>query len=230
MSIWLTLDSIIGSLSIFLEKWQTLAAAMIALFAAYRANKLIAAQIAQMKDLEDKRNEGLHTAYRASLVLTLTKIFRYCKENSITLKTVHQNISYASDIDIPVLPKKFEVAIERVISTSPSKNLTELLISLIRNLQIFDSRIHSLKNHKSNCDLISEKTVETLIRQCVHIHSICGPLMEYARFRDENVPDHIDWSAYENSISNLDYHRDEFEDLFSEMDRLKSQGKMPDIY
>ena len=230
LNVWLTLDCTIGSLSSFLEKWQTLAAAMIALCAAYSANKLIAAQIAQTKDLEDKKIEGLHTAYRASLVLTLTKIVRYCKENSNILKTVHQNISEAHTINIAVLPDAFEVAIERVISTSPSKNLTELLITLIRKLQLFDSRMHSLKDHKSNREIITPTFVETLIRQCVHIHSICDPLMEYARFRDENVPNHIDWSVYDNSISNLDYHRDEFEDLFSEMDRLKSQGKMPDIY
>ena len=230
MSAWITLDCILGSFSSFLEKWQTLAAAMIALCAAYKANKLIAAQMAQTKGLEDKKIEGQHTAYRASLVLTLTKIVRYCQVNSITLKTVHQNISYAPDINIPILPEAFEVAIEKVISTSPSKNLTELLISLIRNLQIFDSRIHSLKNHKSNGEIITQRNIETLIRQCIHIYSICDPLMNYARFRDENVPDHIDWSVYENAMRLLDYHKDEFGELFSEMDRLKLEHKLPDIY
>lgn len=230
MSIWLTLNCVIGSLYSFLEKWQTLAAAMIALCAAYSANKLIATQIAQTKDLEDKKIEGLHTAYRASLVLTLTKIVRYCQENSNRLQIVHKNISDAPYIAIAVLPDAFEAAIEKVISTSPSKNLTELLISLIRNLQIFDSRIHSLKNHRSKCNIITQRDVETLIRQCVHIYSICEPLMDYARFRDENVPDRIDWSVYENAIGLLDYHKDEFEELFSEMDQLKSQGKLPDIY
>lgn len=229
LNIWLTLDCIVCSLYIFLEKWQTLAAAMIALCAAYSANKLIAAQIRQTKDLEDKKIEGLHTAYRASFALTLTKIFRYCQENSKNLKNLHQNIPDASNIKIADLPDTLDTAIERLISTSQNNNLTNLLVSLIRNLQIFDSRMHSLEYDKSNGSM-TKQWLETVIRQCVYIHSICGPLMEYARFEDKNVPDHIDWSEYENSLSSLHYHENEFGDLFLEIGRLKLRGKVPDRY
>lgn len=229
MNIWLTLDCIICSLYSFLEKWQTLAAAMIALYAAYNANKLIATQIRQTKDLEDKKIEGLHTAYRASFVLTLTKISRYCQENSKNLKVLHKSISDVPNIKIAELPDTLDTAIERLISTSQNKNLTDLLASLIRNLQIFDSRMHSLKDDIAN-ESMTKWWLETVIRQCVYIHSIYGLLMEYARFEDENVPDHIDWSAYENSLRNLCYHENEFEDLFSEIGRLKLRGKVPDRY
>ena len=218
----------------FLEKWQTLAAAMIALYAAYKANKLIEAQITQAKGLEDKKIEGLHTAYRASLVLTLTKIVKYCRDSSDILKTCHVNISQkimpTPSLKTPNLPESFEVPIERVISTSSKNNVTALLISLIRNLQIFDSRINSMKNHKANGEIISERNVETLIRQCVHIYSICHPLMEYARFDVEDTECNVGWDVYENTLRILNYHNEEFENLFLEIDRIKKDGKGPDYY
>jgi hypothetical protein len=202
---------------------------MIALCAAYSANKLIAAQIRQTKDLEDKKIEGLHTAYRASFVLTLTKIVLYCRENSVNLKILHKNNPKVHNINIADLPDTLDTSIERLISTSEKQNLTDLLVCLIRNLQIFDSRMLSLKDDISNGSM-TKQWLETVIRQCVYIHSICGPLMKYARFEDENVPDHIDWSAYEESLSSLDYYRNEFEDLFLEIGRLKLRGKVPDRY
>ena len=54
--------------------------------------------------------------------------------------------------------------------------------------------------------------------------------MKYSRSDDENVPDHIDWSKYEDSRSMLGYYKGEFQSLFVEMNRLKLQGELPDIY
>lgn len=176
--------------SAWLEKWQTIVAAFIALAGAWLTVRKIREQITQVDRHERGRLERAHQASRATLSLTLSHI---ATQSLIVMRSL--NSLDRKLIGSPEEMKEIDIKLEfgasasdlrDFLMTTDDRRLIGLVHDLLSNIQVFKARMEDFG--ASNRTEVEARMLDGAI-----IHSLAEALFEYARRETDEPPNHVSW-------------------------------------
>lgn len=184
----------------WVNKWQNLIAAVIAMFAAWLAYQSALKQLEQNKQQEHNRRHRKHTSVRAMLPLALSHIMEYAEQS------VHKLNALLPQCEGEVLPSN--VATQDLMQLVPRETLqvlaefiesaddidTALVEDMVAWIQIHDSRVRSLVHRSERNSLVLRSNIEGSMVDAASVGASAVALFEYARRRDQQLPTNISWA------------------------------------
>lgn len=215
------------------KDWQTLVAALVALWVALKMNSIVRKQLEQSEHHEKARLERRYIAARSTLPMVLTEICRYAIEVTNYLRPIHQQLALtpgkmpATELPPPV-PEKLFAPIERMIESAENEQVVLLLRKIVSQIQILNSRLVDRLTPRPISMVVLTHEIDINLRQCALIHATSGALFEFARFQTEDVPEAVDWDMFYNSLGVLDIDDHTYPDLHADCKRDRQNGRSPD--
>jgi hypothetical protein len=240
LGVWLgILGPLPDSFSAWLQKWQTLVAAIagssIASIAAYVAFSNTSRSLKHAQQLEDRRRSRKHAALRSVLPVTLADVSRYAERSVRNLNELASNcvgealpkMLAPSDLAAP-LPSETLGTLAAFIEYSDfNVGVIEGTLSLI---QIHDSRVRTLVENNHNTDginIVVRANIEASVIDAASIYAGAGAVFDYARRRQETLPAILTWDNVENALGNLRVFADEYPRLYELLNRRRSLSAGP---
>jgi len=237
MTVWL---GIVGPLpdgfSAWLQKWQTLAAALVASAAAYIAFRNTSRTLNHSEKLEKNRRNRKHAAVRAVLPLALAQVTG-CAErsahalNALMLKCVGESLpakSAPDDIVEPLPPDTLKTLAE-LIEYSDTVDVG-IIEATVARIQIHDSRMRSLfqDNHDlSGSRIVLRTEIEGRIIDAASIYAGAAAAFDYARRRQGLLPGVLSWDAVRAALRNMRLWDDEYPRLYEALSSRAALSEGP---
>lgn len=219
-----------------LQKWQTLAASLVAIIAAliawYNTTRTLKANAA----LEVQRRSQKHAALRSVLPLSLSELSGYCASNVRALEDLWGECAEGklpeALTEKPVFP---EVPHETVKSFADfieysDKLDTSLFRSILARLQVSRARTREIENwiHKPNEEtVILEANIEDYIIDWATIYAEVALVYDYARRKTELIPSDVSWANVRSALRNLRIWDHDIEAIHATVDRREAAGVTP---
>lgn len=177
-----------------LKDWQSLVGGVLAIVAAGVGGLFIVAQTKELRRQENDRRLRRHKAARAVMPLALSATCEYTKNCATVLRQI---LSSAGSGGIPTspdypsfpdLPRGVVKEFAEIIESSSNEGATALS-DLLKDLQIFSSRLRSLSADLSSASsIITAHNIENNIADAAELYAKAETLFEYARGKTESVP------------------------------------------
>ena len=213
MAVWL---GIVGPMPTgvadWINKWQNLIAAVIAIGAAVLAYRSATQQLAQNDDQERNRRRRKHAAVRAMLPLALSQIIEYAQNSAYALlgliplcqgETFPEN-SPVADLPQPLPHDTLKVLAEFIeYSDDIDASLAETMVAWI---QIHDSRVRGLirdNQDPAHGAVVVRTHIEGSIIDAASIYAAAAALFEYARRRENRPPTTVIWENVRGALRNM---------------------------
>lgn len=220
----------------WLQGWQTLLAATVALGAASVAYWNTQRTLAHSESLEAHRRERKHTALRAVLPLALAEIGSYadqtarnllalivqCREETLPPDSV-------GDDFVPALPSDTLKSLADFIEFSDSVNI-DVLASTVAVVQIHHSRLLGLRldNHAPlRSRIITRSNLEESIVDAAIIQAGAASAFNYARRRRAEMPDALLWDDVTRALRNMGFWDDEHPRVHEYVTRRSERSRGP---
>lgn len=218
----------------FLQKWQTLLGALVAIIAAYIAFENTSRSLRHSEDLERRRRSRKHAAVRAVLPLALSQISNYAAKSARALAEIVQKCS-----DEKLAPMSVPEDLVQPLTSETLKTLTEfiefsdsvdvrLIESTVARIQIHDSRLRDLvtENRNPNSYQITIRTeIEGYIVDAAAIYAGAAAVYEYARREQKFLTHTITWENVRSALRDMHFWVDEYprlEETVRRRERLKT--------
>lgn len=223
----------ISKLYHFLQDWQTLIAALIALWVALKMNSIVGDQLKQSERHEKLRRERRYIAARSTLPMVLTQVCRYAIEVTNYLRPIHQQLLAApgkmpAAPMPPAVPEELFAPIERMIEAAENEQVVLLLRKIVSGIQILNSRLIDRVTPKPISMVVLSHEIDGNLRQCALIHATSGALFEFARFQSDDPPSCVDWDMFYNSLGVLDIDSHTYPNLHADCARDRQNGRSPE--
>lgn len=237
LAVWL---GIAGPLPVafadWLHRWQTLAAAIVAIAAAYIAFTNTRKTILHTERLEQRRRSRKLASIRAIMPIALSQISNYAEQSADALNTI---LEKSVDEAIPHLSVPKDLVLS--FPTETLKMLAEFIeysdvhdVSVIEStvamIQVHMSRTRSLVegNHDPSENYVVTRTeVENCIIDAASIYAGAASLFDYARRRTDSVPLTLSWDDVKASLQNLGLFEEENDTLYQSVARHESVSEGP---
>lgn len=201
-----------------LEKWQTLVGAGIALLAAVIAVWNTTRSLQDARELEQNRRVRKHAAVRALLPLALSQVLDYANRSAWSLNgliTSCQNnvlpAMTASARVVQPIPKETLNGLAEFIEYSDTIDV-RVIKSTVALIQIHDARVRELVEANSNPAggrIVRQEEIERGIVNAASIYAGAASVFEYARRRQDHIPQDISWDAVRRALRNMLFWEDE---------------------
>ncbi len=207
-----------------LKEWQTLAAAIVALIAAYIAFGNTTRSLRHTEGVEKHRRSRKHAALRAVLPLALSQVTDYAERSAHALNEL---VNMCDGETLPAM-----TAPERLVHALPSETLETLadfieysdvvdvgvIEATVAWVQIHDSRLRGLI--KANRDpagehLVLRTEIEGVIIDAASIYAGAAAVYDYARRRQAELPHTLSWDAVRGALRNMRFWDDQHPRLFA---------------
>jgi hypothetical protein len=201
----------------WLQSWQTLAGACVASIAALIAVLNTTRSLRHAENLEKHRRSRKHAALRAMLPLALAQLSTYAERSA---RALDQLVSKCIDEKLPAM-----TADESLIQSLPSETLkifadfieyadrlnVGIMESTVATIQIFDSRVRSLVESNRSADdgqLVLRINLENYIIDAASIYAGAACHYDYARRREQELPNILTWDAVKKALRNMRLYDD----------------------
>lgn len=190
----------------FVDHWQTMAGALIALpfaFLAILAPWLIAQQQAKRR----------FAAARATFPLYLSQVSGYARTAGRRLKDCRTShgVSAAAlaAFEAPRLPDGLADRLEKVIEATSNKNAVARIANMVREIQVLEARMAGLADDAPQGDYVDSMLLDAAI-----IHAQVDSLFDFARGATNRVAKRITWRSIGtatnimriNPVQHADFH------------------------
>lgn len=176
---------------LWLQDWQTLAGALLALLAALLHAWMVQRQIRSGERLAAEHRKRRAEACRAALPLSLAAIGRYCEEWAPILSDCYKTLRTQADSiptatsTVPRLPSEVVTELRHLIEHSDS-HPSRAAVSLLSHLQIVDSRLKTLvlgrHSFRTRHHVFTLWHATDAILHLAALHAETSELFNYARF------------------------------------------------
>jgi hypothetical protein len=240
LTVWLgILGPLPNGVAGWLQQWQTLVSAMVALIAAYIAFRNTSRSLQHAERLERHRRSRKHVALRARLSLALAQIMDYT-----TIRALAQRADMHT-CDGETLPETLpEPVSESIAEGLPSEALITLaefieysetvdvstLESTIALIQIFDSRLHSLvssNRYPLSVRIVPQAELEARIIDAASIYAGAASAFEYARRQRTELPHAVSWDNVKAALRNMNFWDEQYSRLHEILDRSRAESAGP---
>lgn len=202
-----------GILFLWVDDWEAIFAAALALLAAFTGLRWTTAQ-------ERIREARLHSAARAQLSHSLSDISEYLAAVANYLVRVHRLrkgdvIPNTTGLAAPPeLQQNALGGLREMIVTTPTRK-TKAFSDLLNSLQVLRANLRDLPNKVADPGhIVMTANVEAEMARTVIADASMAGMYHYARGRSELVPSDPGRNAVFNSAAVLGFDDFEFEDLF----------------
>ncbi|MCP3477621.1 hypothetical protein NLM33_46560 [Bradyrhizobium sp. CCGUVB1N3] len=220
----------------WLQGWQTLIGASVAVVAATIAYWNTNRSLAHSEKLETRRRRQKQTALRAMLPLALAQVGAYAEQTAKALQTL------ITQCDQETLP--FDVVQVDFVKPLPSETLksfsefieysdemsVDVIASTVAMIQIHDSRLRGIlqDNHDpSRSRVIVRSDLERSIVDGTIIYAGGSSGFNYARRRQDSWPDELTWDEVIRALRNMGFFDDEHPRLHEDVERRATQSRGP---
>lgn len=207
----------------WLYHWQTLASGILAIAAAMIGGSFVLAQVHQAADQEAERLRRRHEAARATLPLTLSGLMEYGRGCGRALRILYLSSRGASvgrpafeKFELPPIPTGAVPALAEMIEAT-SREVAESISELLRELQVQDGRLRSLKReildahaHRRNVPKIE---LHDYMLDVADVYGRCEALLDFARKESEVAGPAPKAADLKRALFLMGYHEAAFEQV-----------------
>jgi hypothetical protein len=236
LTVWLGVAGPMPSeLLAWLQKWQTLAAASVALFAAYIAFRNTTRSLAQAEKLETFRRSRKHAALRAVLPLALAQVSNYAERSARALNELVGNctgetlqaMTAPESLVQPLPPDTLKTLADFI---EYSNGDVGIIADTVAWIQIHDSRLRGLveaNRDPSQTRVVVRTEIEARIIDAASIYAGATAVFDYARRRESQLPPRLSWDAVGGALRNMRLWDDEHPRLWEILARRERLSAGP---
>lgn len=213
MTVWLgILGPMPSGIAQWINDWQNLIAAIIAIGAAGLAYRSATQQLAQNDEQERNRRSRKHASVRAMLPLALSQVIEYAQNSAFALVDLVPlcqagglpRNSPTNNLPQPLPHGTMTVLAEFIeYSDDIDASLVETMVAWI---QIHDARVRGLiydNQDPTGTAVVVRLNIEGSIIDAASIYSAAAALFEYARRHASEPPIEITWENVRNAFANM---------------------------
>jgi len=220
----------------WINQWQNLIAAVVAVGAAGLAYHGAMQQLRQNDRQERNRRSKKHAAVRAMLPLALSQVTEYAQKSEFALLALlpqcrGQILPPGSLIQgLPqILPHETLDVLGELVEYSDDVDVS-LVETMVAWIQIYDSRVRGLV--RDNADPAGEATVfrlniENYLIDAASIYAAAAALFDYGRRRGSRPPDTITWENVRGAFRNMRMWDEEHRDLYKIVEGREQRSRGP---
>ena len=178
----------------WLHQWQDLVAGMLALLGAYWALMGVRQQIEQSEKIEDRRLQRVFEARRATLPFVLSSASTYADDTIRSLAEARRILTGTGNRRLtgqwspPVFPNDVPDDLRAFIESSAHAEASQLILELLRQMQILQARIRSLVSEEDIYRVGAKRNVAEYQIQASKVRQISGALFPFARGETDEIP------------------------------------------
>lgn len=231
-----TLLELAAGFAAWLQGWQTLTGALVALLAAYIAFRNTKHSLNQAARLENNRRGRKHAAVRAVLPLALAQISGYAERSA---RALNELLGKCTGETLP-----HRTAPETLVQSPPTETLKTLadfieysdtldvrvLEATAAWIQIHDSRVRGLFDDNRSAGsghVIVRSEIEGHIIDAASIYAGAASAFDYARRREETLPTELSWDDVRSALRNMRVWEDEYPRVHEALKRREGVAKGP---
>ena len=195
---------------LWLHQWQTLAAGLIAIAAAWIGASAINRQIQQSNKHEEERIKRKLKAARVVFPLTLSALCEYSEECARYLNTVHSFCK--GDVvqppasrmpERPVLPSEILTGLT-VMAEAANDDVAGWINKLAARLQVQYARVRSMHSgfftdYRSS-RITTAEDIEEYVIDAAKIYASASALFDFARAKTEAAPQTLTWDNISSAV------------------------------
>jgi hypothetical protein len=237
LAVWLgILGPLPPGVADWINKWQNLIAAVIAISAAALAYHSATKQITQNDQQERNRRSKKHAAIRATLPLALSQVIEYAQSSAFALsaliplcqgETFPRN-SPINDLPQPLPHDTLKVLAEFIeYSDDVDASLVEAMVAWI---QIHDARVRGLihdNQDPAGTAVIVRTNIEGSIIDAASIYAAAAALFDYGRRRESRPPTNITWENVRRAFANMRLWDQDHPRLYQAVERRERNSSGP---
>lgn len=209
---------------VHLEKWQTLAAGLVALLSALVGAWFINRQIRLSETQERERWRRALASTRSILPLTLSSLMEYINNCSRDLKQLrdacvgdHLPVGAAVP-EFEAAPLSVAVTLQKLVEVGDD-SIGSYFSDALSALQVLDARIRGLNTAEERA-AANALYIEELIWNVCRLHALASCAFDFARRTSENVGSSNEIAdQYRPSLRLMGFVEDHYERLFQTVDR-----------
>lgn len=212
LAAWLSiLGPLPGGVGKWINDWQNLIAAIIAIIAAGLAYRNATQQLIQNDRQERNRRSRKHASVRAMLPLALSQIMEYGQRSASALLDLTAQVqgpgfprgSLTNQIPQQLPTETLAVLAEFIeYSDDIDASLAETMVAWI---QIHDARVRGLvrDNDQAGTGIVTRIAIEGSVIDAASIYAAAAALFDYSRRRTSHPPTHVSWNDVRCALSNM---------------------------
>jgi hypothetical protein len=220
----------------WIDKWQNLIAAVIAIAAAILAYRSATQQIRQNDQQERNRRSKKHASVRAMLPLALSRVAEYAQNSALALNALiplchGEALPRHSPINnlLQPLPHDTLKMLAEFIEYSDDVN-TSLVENMVAWIQIHDARVRGLiRDHQEpkGTTVILTINIEGWIIDAASIYAAADALFEYGRRRESRPPTNIIWDDVRRALKNIRLWDEDNPGIYQSVERREKNSSGP---
>lgn len=216
-----------GAFLSWLQRWQTLVSATIAMIAAALAYYNTTRSIRHARQLDSEKRARKHAALRAVLPLALSDITRYAAATVNELKEMIERCdrealpknSATSGLSDEAVPSKSLDGLAEFIEYSEAMDARLIEITLAR-IQIHQARLQSLLvSDKSAHSVVTRHQLESLVVDAAIIYAGASSFFAYARRAAEHPPMELSWDSVGGALHNMNVWAEAYPRVHEDLSR-----------
>jgi hypothetical protein len=220
----------------WLQSWQTLIAALVAILAAGIAFHNTTRSLREGERLEMRRRRRKHAALRAVLPLALAQLTDYAERSARALDDL---LHRCTGGQLP--PNTAPQSLTQQLPSSALKTLADfieysdeadvwILEVTVAWIQIHESRLRGLvrDNHDpANRRVILPTEIEARLIDAASIYAGAAAAFDYARRRQEQMPSHVSWDSVRTALRNMQFWDDQYPNLYAILEEREKRTAGP---
>lgn len=216
-----------GAFLSWLQRWQTLVGATVAMIAAAIAYYNTTRSIKHARQLDSEKRARKHAALRAVLPLALSDITRYAAATVNELKELIERCdrdalpknSASSALSAEAVPSKSLDGLAEFIEYSEAMDARLIEITLAR-IQIHQARLQALLvSDRSAHSVVTRHQLESLIVDAAIIYAGASSYFAYARRAVEHPPLELSWDSVTGALHNMSVWADAYPRVHEDLSR-----------
>jgi hypothetical protein len=220
----------------WLQSWQTLIAAFVAILAAGIAFHNTTRSLRDGERLEMRRRRRKHAALRAVLPLALAQLTDYAERSTHALDDL---LHRCTGGQLP--PNTAPQNLTQQLPSAALKTLTDfieysdeadvwILEVTVAWIQIHESRLRGLvrDNHNpANRRVILPTEIEARLIDAASIYAGAAVVFDYARRLQEQMPSHVSWDSVRSALRNMQFWDDQYPNLYAILEEREKHTAGP---
>ncbi|MET3907095.1 hypothetical protein ABID59_001426 [Bradyrhizobium sp. S3.3.6] len=216
-----------GAFLSWLQRWQTLVGATVAMIAAALAYYNTTRSIKHARQIDSEKRARKHAALRAVLPLALSDITRYAAATVNELKEMIERCdrealpknSATSALSDEAVPSKSLDVLAEFIEYSEAMD-ARLVETTLARIQIHQARLQSLLvSDRSAHGVVTRHQLESLVVDAAIIYAGASSFFAYARRAAEHPPIELVWDSVGAALHNMNVWADAYPRVHEDLSR-----------
>jgi uncharacterized membrane protein len=218
----------------WLHEWQTLVAALVALFAAVIAFHNTTRSLRQTAEQETIRRGRKHAARRAVLPVALAQVLDYAQNSARVLNQLAIQCEHA-----PLQQLARDTAPQGLIQRRPPETLKALadfieyadtvnvvvLEDTVAWMQIHNSRVRRLvERNRDPTQIVVRREIMDSVVDAAMLYAGASSVMQYSRRQSEQLPQTVPWPQVNAALINMGVWTDQYEAIVTRREGLRDGG------